>query len=139
MWETVEKEELLSLSFLGFWAELSLTAGACRLPPTPRLPPLPLCSLLSEQRLYTEKGTFLYFGCELLFLKLHPPNIFPHPCLFFSLDRRCTTFFKKGTVYQEKPTRGLHAPATAKGSFDVITNSTPGSNGVASKGPLSFS
>ena len=93
MWETVEKgpeeRELLGLHFLSFCTELLLTAGEHRLPPTLRVPPLPACSLLSKQRLYTEKGTFLYFGCELLFLKLHPPNIFPILVYFFTRKKMC--------------------------------------------------
>lgn len=71
-----KKIELLRIHFLSFWTELLLTAGEHRLPPTLRFPPLPVYSLLRKQRLYPEKGTFLYFGYELLFLKLHPPNIF---------------------------------------------------------------
>lgn len=74
-----KKGELLRHHFLSFRTELLLTAGERRLPPTLRFPPLPVCSLLSKQRLYTEKGTFLYFGYELLFLKLQPPNISPYP------------------------------------------------------------
>lgn len=85
----METGELKRLS--QFCTELLLPAGGLWLPPTPSLPPLPVCSLLGKQRLYTEKGTFLYFGYELLFLKLHPPNIFAYLVYFF-IRKKWTPF-----------------------------------------------
>lgn len=134
MWETVEKGELLSLSFLSFRAELLLTAGVYRLLPTPRLPPLPLCSLLSKQRRYTEKGTFLYFGCWAVIFKASPSKHFPHPCLFFSLKRRCTPLLKSQLCNKKNPPVVYTLHPRPKETFDVTTNPTPDSSSVASKG-----
>lgn len=95
-----KKRKLLRIHFLSFGAELLLTAGKHRLPPTLRSPPLPVYSLLRKQRFYPEKGTFLYFGCELLFLKLHAPNIFLFLVYFFHSKENA--FFKKKIRYLTK-------------------------------------
>lgn len=86
-WETVEKghkERRLVRAPLSPFLTWTFAHSRWRQAPShTEISSLPACSLLSKQRLYTEKGTFLYFGYGLLFLKLHPPNIFPYPYLFF--------------------------------------------------------
>lgn len=100
--------------------------------------PAAVQSVKWTETLYWERNISLFWLWVVIF-KASSSKHFPPPLFILLTRQKMYDFLKKETVYQEKPTRGLHAPATAKGSFDVITNPTPGSNGVASKGPLSFS